>query len=192
MARARFTKQIYQNLVPKIPCVTPLPGRNDPYDLDLQRPGRISASADRIRSGLPGIKGGTDAPAFLHALSQTKTCGGSQNNNPANSPHLTNSHNAAHQGSGRGVPDLHEVVVRPADNASAVRGESDGPHAARMPRQGVHLQPAHHYSRPLPRQNLRRPTAANKPLTPPHSSQPHNNAHLGSGLCVPDLREFID
>jgi len=49
---------------------------------------------------------------------------------------------AAHLGSGLGVPDLHEVVERPAGDASAVRGEIDGPHKARVTRQRAHLPPA--------------------------------------------------
>ena len=49
------------------------------------------------------------------------------------------SHKAAHLGSGLSIPDLHEGVVRPADEASAVPRESDGPHPARVTRQRVHL-----------------------------------------------------
>ena len=49
---------------------------------------------------------------------------------------------AAHLDSGLDAPDLHEVVVRPADDASAVRRESDGLHPVRVTRQRVHLPPA--------------------------------------------------
>ena len=40
----------------------------------------------------------------------------------------------AHLDSGLGVPDLHEVVTRPAYDAIAVRGESDGPHQSPVTR----------------------------------------------------------
>ena len=52
---------------------------------------------------------------------------------------------AAHLDSGLDVPDLHEVVVRPADDASAVPRESDGPHQVRVTCQRVHLPPTNLY-----------------------------------------------
>ena len=48
---------------------------------------------------------------------------------------------AAHQGSGRDVPDLHEGVLRPADDALAVPRESDRAHGVRVTRQRAHLPP---------------------------------------------------
>jgi len=54
---------------------------------------------------------------------------------------------AAHLGSGRGVPDHHEVVKRPADDAIAVRGEIDGLHPVRVTHQRAHLPPTHLYLR---------------------------------------------
>ena len=49
---------------------------------------------------------------------------------------------AAHLDSGLDVPDLLAVVVRPADDASAVPRKSDGLNPARVTRQRVHLPPA--------------------------------------------------
>ena len=49
---------------------------------------------------------------------------------------------AAHLDSGLDVPDLHEPVTRPADDARAVPRESDGPHGVRVTRQRAHLPPA--------------------------------------------------
>ena len=51
----------------------------------------------------------------------------------------------AHLDSGLDVPDLHEVVTRPAYDAIAVRGESDGPHQSRVTRQRANLPPNHLY-----------------------------------------------
>ena len=48
---------------------------------------------------------------------------------------------AAHLDSGLDVPDLHELVLRPADDASAVPRESDRPHPFRVTRQRAHLPP---------------------------------------------------
>jgi len=45
--------------------VTALSGRNDPYNPDSKRPGRLSVSPDRILAGLPGTRGGTEPPAIL-------------------------------------------------------------------------------------------------------------------------------
>jgi hypothetical protein len=42
--------------------VTPQPGRDDPYNPDPQRPGRISARPDISMSGLPGTKGRNTPP----------------------------------------------------------------------------------------------------------------------------------
>jgi len=52
---------------------------------------------------------------------------------------------AAHLGPGIGVPDLHEAVVRPADDASVVPRESNGIHAVRVTRQRANLPPTHLY-----------------------------------------------
>ena len=49
---------LHSKKVPKRTSVTPLSGRNDPYNPNVKRPGRISASPDRILSGLHGTKGG--------------------------------------------------------------------------------------------------------------------------------------
>ena len=49
---------------------------------------------------------------------------------------------AAHLDSGLDVPDLHAPVDRPADDARAVPGESDGPHGARVTLQRANLPPA--------------------------------------------------
>ena len=54
-------------------------------------------------------------------------------------------HMAAHLDSGLGVPDLHEVVLRPADDAIAVPRESDGPQPVEVTRQRAHLPPTHLY-----------------------------------------------
>ena len=45
--------------------VTPRPGRDDPYNPEIQRPGRISASPDILMSGLPRATGGTTPAAIL-------------------------------------------------------------------------------------------------------------------------------
>jgi len=126
--------------------VPALPGRNDPYNPNVQRPVRISASPDILMSCLPGTQGGTDPPAILQdRLSQTKTCGESPNNNFATSPHSTPSHKAAHLGPGLDVPDLDEVVGRAGDEVLPIRGEIDRQHGARVTRQRVHLPPTNHY-----------------------------------------------
>ena len=52
---------------------------------------------------------------------------------------------AAHLGFGLGVPDLHAVVKRPADDAIADPRESDGSHAAPVTHQRAHLPPTHLY-----------------------------------------------
>ena len=52
---------------------------------------------------------------------------------------------AAHLDTGLGVPDLDELVIRPADDASAVRGERDGQHGVRMTHKRAHLPPTHLY-----------------------------------------------
>ena len=106
--------------------MTPLSGRDDPYHLELKWPGRISASLDRILQAFLVRKAGHDPPPFIRkALSQTKTCGERQNDNFATSPLSTHPHKAAHLGSGLGIPDLHELVVRPAGGELRVRRESD-------------------------------------------------------------------
>ena len=53
---------------------------------------------------------------------------------------------AAHLDSGLDVPDLHELISRPADDASAVPRESDGPHTAPVTRKRAHLPPTHRYT----------------------------------------------
>jgi hypothetical protein len=53
--------------------------------------------------------------------------------------------NKAHLASSLRVPDLHAAVLRPADDATAVRRESDGPHPAHVPCQRAHLPPTHLY-----------------------------------------------
>ena len=50
---------------------------------------------------------------------------------------------AAHLDSGLDVPDLHELVKRPSDDALAVPRESDGPHQVRVTRQRANLPPTH-------------------------------------------------
>ena len=143
-------------------------------------------------SGLPGEKGGTTPPAILQDrhLSKQKLQGTPEKQN-AHLPPSTHSHKAAHLDSGLGVPDLHELVVRPAGDAIAVRGESDGLHPSRVPRQRVHLPPTQPHLRRIPRQNLLGKTAENTPITSPHSTQSHKNAHLASSLGVPDLHELV-
>jgi len=44
-----------------------------------------------------------------------------------------------HLGALVGVPDLDELVVRPADDAFPIRRERDRGHEVRVPRQGAHL-----------------------------------------------------
>ena len=57
--------------------------------------------------------------------------------------HSTHSHKAAHLGSRLDIPYLHKAVHRPADDALVIGGESDGPHAARVPCQRAELPPTH-------------------------------------------------
>ena len=52
---------------------------------------------------------------------------------------------AAHLGSGLGVPNLHEFVTRPADDAVPVPRESDREHDIRVTRKRAHLPPTHLY-----------------------------------------------
>ena len=54
---------------------------------------------------------------------------------------------AAHLGSGVDVPDLDEVVTRPADEALRVWGEIDREHDVRVTRQRARLPPTHLYLR---------------------------------------------
>ena len=137
-------------------------------------------------------KAGEKPPSFSRtALSQTKTCGERPKHDLATSPPSTHPRKAAHQGSGLGVPDLHEVVGRPADDAIAIPRERHQAHEARVTHQGVQLPPAHHFLRQLPRQNLWRTTDVNTLTTSPHSTRSHKAAHQGSGLGVPDLHEVV-
>ena len=127
---------------------TSRPGHDDPSNPDLQRPSRISASPDIIMAGLPGTKGGTSPSAVLKGPPSldTKNAGNARKQN-ANSPPPTHSHKAVHLGSGLGVPDLHEVVVRPTYDAISVRGERDGPNPLRVTRHRANLPPTHLYLR---------------------------------------------
>ena len=143
MAQARLSKT--KNVQKQSP-VTPLSGRNDPYNPDLKGLAEFLRAQTELWQAFLVHKAGQNPPLFSrNALAQTKTT----------TPPATHSQKDAHQCSGLGVPDLHVVVERPADDTIAVRGESDGQHAAKVPRQRVHLPPAHHYPRPLPRRNLR-------------------------------------
>ena len=86
-------------------------------------------------SGHPGTKGGSPPPAILQdrPLSIEKW-GERPNKKKANSPLSTHSHTAANLDSSLGVPDLHEVVIRPAGDLLAIRRGSDGEHTERMAR----------------------------------------------------------
>jgi len=171
---------------------TPLSGRYNPYNPDLTRPGRISVSPDKILPGLLGTKGVTDPPAILQDCPlSNQNLRERPNNNPATSPPSTHPHKAAHQGSGLGVPDLHEVVQRRAGDATTVWGESHHVHPVRVTRQRANLPPTHHHLGPVPTQNRRCTTAANTLITSPHSTQSHKAAHQGSGRDVPDLHEVV-
>ena len=90
----------------------------------------------------PWYKGGKEPPAILQDCSLLdQNLRGTPEEYPR---HLATLHaipQAAHQGSGRGVPDLHEVVPRPADDKLPVRGESNATHFARVTRQLAHLPP---------------------------------------------------
>ena len=57
-----YFKNTLSKLIHNKLTVTPRPGRDDPCNSDLQRPGRISASLDIIISGLPSTRGGTTPP----------------------------------------------------------------------------------------------------------------------------------
>ena len=52
---------------------------------------------------------------------------------------------AAHLGSGLDVPDLQEVVKRPAEDAIPVPRESDREHDVRVTRKRAYLPPTHIY-----------------------------------------------
>ena len=71
---------------------------------------------------------------------------------PLKSPSSTHFRQAAHLGSGRGVPDLHELVKRAADDALPVRRESERADHHRVPVQLKALLPTHPLISPPPRQ----------------------------------------
>ena len=123
-----------------------LSGRDDSYTPDSKSLTEFGLTSqkrvrpDRLMSPFPGKKTGQPPPPISRtAFPQTKACGERPNHNFATSPPSTHSHKAAHLGSGLDVPDLHESVVRRADDASAVPRESDGPF--RVTRQRMHLPP---------------------------------------------------
>ena len=91
----------------------------------------------------------------------------------------THSHKAAHLGSSRGVPDLHDVIVRPAHDALPVPRKSDAPHHGAMPSERAHL-PTRRHLRPLPTHSMIETSAGH----------PHQSTTLIALLqsCSPRLR----
>ena len=183
-APGEYLKTHLSNLVQKQPSLTHLSGRNDPYHPDSKGQTEFLPSQTELGQAFLVLKTGQNPPQFSRtALPQTRTCGERPKNNPATSPPSTHSHNAAHQGSGCGVPDLHEPVPRAAaGDALAVRGEIDRCHPVRVPRQRVHLPPTHPH--------LRRPEA--KPAW--NDCCKHSNhlttLHALPQNCAPRLRSW--
>ena len=133
------------------------------------RPGNDPLSVRRERSCTHHVRvTGERAhlPTHRHPeQSQDKPAAISHKNNPTSplpSKHLKNT---AHLVSGRSVPDLHEGVIRPADDPLSVRRESDRVYRRCLTAQVAHL-PTHPLFRPLPTQRLHE-TRSNTP-TPHH------------------------
>ena len=95
---------------------------------------------------------------------------------------------AAHLGSILGVPDLHKLVMRPADDVIAVPREGDGSYGARVTRQRVHLPPTHLYLMGVPRKKV------GSSVSPLVLGRPDiiisGLAETLSGLLKPDCRDY--
>ena len=102
-------------------------------------------------------------PPSSQATSEAKPEANANRTTPP-SPHYTRRtpKQTAHLGSGHGVPDLHETVIRPADDTLTIRGKIDAHHAAVVPRQRANLPPKPHL-RPRPMRKLPSTPALNHP-----------------------------
>ena len=94
-----------------------------------------------------------------------------------------------HLGALVGVPDLDELVARPADNAFPVTRERDRGHRLRVSRQGTHLPIARNSDQINAKTRVQRSPKIQKLVAPP--IEPSRVVHLGALVGVPDLDELV-